>query len=114
MRLMAAMANGRASKFGEGYEDRRRTLLATPGMLGSVARFLASRQGNMSIGWLMGVLLFILIAASVIPLAVNTIVGTDTTTWDDGSAALWVVIPIVIVASVVYMIARNAGMIGKS
>lgn len=53
------------------------------------------------VDYLMGVAIAAIIAAAVIPTALVTYFAVNTTTWDAGTAGIWGVIGIVIVAAVI-------------
>lgn len=47
---------------------------------------------------IIGIAVGALVAAAAIPTAFNTWFNTDTSAWDSGTAALWVIVPLVIIA----------------
>jgi hypothetical protein len=54
-----------------------------------------------------------LMAAYLLPMAINEIAGVDTTGWGSGAAALWELIPVMIVLAIflffTYMAVERAG-----
>jgi hypothetical protein len=54
------------------------------------------------------VLVYVLLASAIIPLAIATIVDVDTSSWDATSVLIWAILPVLIVIGVLYYLWRAA------
>lgn len=63
---------------------------------------LQSERGEFDVSAVIGLVILALIAAAAIPIAITNIAAVNTDSWDTGSAALWGVLGLVIVAAVIF------------
>jgi len=80
----------------------------------AVAKVLAGNErGSVSIGAVVGIFIVILLAANLLPGAFDAIFAVDTAAWDDGSAAIWVLLPLFAILAVAFGLWRKFGGSGK-
>lgn len=57
----------------------------------------------------MAIGLGIIFLAAVLPVAFNTFFTADTSSWDAGTVALWAIIPLAVIALVIYNYTGTSG-----
>lgn len=109
-KLMLAMSlTGKANKAGEKLEDTARKLFALMGLqgFGDILTDEFSSDSRAQVGGanratnlVVGLVVAGLMAAFLLPIAIEEITNTSTTNWSDGAASLWSVLPIMIVLAI--------------
>lgn len=65
----------------------------------------------MNIGnWAVKVLIGMLLASLLIPIAITNVINADQTGWDASTIALWAIIPLAIVIGLVIAVFRSSGL----
>ena len=72
-------------------------------------RFKRDIAGSISPGAIMGIGLAVIFASAVLPIAFNSFFTTNTSAWDAGTIALWTVIPLAVIAVVVFAFMPRGG-----
>lgn len=70
-------------------------------------RFSLDKEGALSPGAVIGLVVAVLVAAAAIPTAVSAIANTNTTGWGVGEIALWGIVGIVVIAVVVVALTKG-------
>jgi len=70
-----------------------------------VVFFMAQTNPNV----LISTLIFILFAVNLIPVAITSFLGTNTTGWSTGAIAIWGIADLVLVAGIIYKVYNTAG-----
>ncbi len=66
---------------------------------------------NMSLGnWVIGLLIGLLIASVILPVAFANVFGADQSGWDASTIALWALIPIAVVIGLVVKVFKSSGL----
>lgn len=60
--------------------------------------------------WVVKVLIGMLLASVLLPVAISNIIGADQSGWDASTIALWAIIPIAIVIGLVVAVFRTSGL----
>lgn len=75
-----------------------------------MGRFLNDRQGALSPTVILGIGIAVLFLSAVIPSALDNFFAADTGNWSPAVASLWVLIPLALVAALVFVfLPRNKG-----
>lgn len=61
-------------------------------------------------GWVVKVLIGLLLASILLPIAISNIIGADQTGWDASTIALWAIIPIALVIGLVVKVFASSGL----
>ena len=61
-------------------------------------------------GWAVKILIGMLLASILLPIAISNLIGADQTGWDASTVALWAIIPIAIVIGLVIAVFRSSGL----
>lgn len=72
---------------------------------------MSSFSSKQVIGAIFAITLGVIFAVNLLAPQITGIFDTNTTGWDAGTAALWVVIAIVVVAGLLYMFLRPTGLV---
>ncbi len=65
----------------------------------------------MSLGnWVIGLLIGLLIASVILPVAFANVFGADQSGWDASTIALWALIPIAVVIGLVVKVFKSSGL----
>jgi hypothetical protein len=109
-KLMLAMSlTGTANKAGEKLENTARKLFALMGLqgFGDILTDEFSNDSRAQVGGanratnlVVGLVVAGLMAAFLLPIAIEEITNTSTSNWSDGAASLWSVLPIMIVLAI--------------
>lgn len=76
-----------------------------------VARAIAHGQkGAAGAGMLVSFLVTAILASVLIPVAITTISGTDTTGWGASEILIWGLLPLIIVVGLLFIFLRKAGL----
>lgn len=72
---------------------------------------LTSMNARQVVGAIFAITLGVIFAVNLLAPQITGIFDTNTTGWDAGTAALWVVIGIVVVASLLYLFLKPSGIV---
>ena len=67
-------------------------------------KFVEDIKAELSIGKIIMLVLGVYVTAALIPGAITTLVGANTTGWDTSTVALWGIIPLIVIIGIVWAI----------
>ena len=97
----ALKAAVKAESFGGGDLSDIKELSADKGVNGLLADSRAQSTGaSKAVNLVVGLVVGGLMAAFLLPIAIDEIATVDTTSWDNGAAQLWNILPVIIVLAI--------------
>ena len=105
--LKSASLTGFRNRAGEACKEKARSMFAKGGMQGmgdviedEFAGDNRAQVGSRATNLVVGLVVAGLMAAFLLPIAIEEVTNTTTTDWNDGAASLWNVLPIMMVLAI--------------